>query len=309
MSRTTPSELLDPKNGYVFFRIFFDEPELLVDLINAVRSHEPPIVEVSLLDPRLSAERLGGKRLILDLKAVDEQGQRYNVEMQVRRFAVWSARGTLYLARMLSEQPGVGEDYRQLKPVIGIHLLDFALFDRPEHADQALWCFELRDRTRAEVRLGRELQLNIVEMRKAERLGHLPKRLSAWIAYFEHWREEDLMKSVDHPPIQRAIGKLRAMSADEEERYWAEAREKALRDEVTLLAEAREEGLEQGLERGLEQGLEQGREQGLEQGRLEATRETARNLIALGVLSDAQIAQATGLPLAQVEALRAAEPR
>ncbi len=105
------------------------------------------------------------------------------------------------------------------------------------------------------------------------------------------------MKSVDHPPTQKAIGKLRAMSADEEERYWAEAREKALRDEVTLLAEAREAGLEQG------------REQGHEQGRLEATRETARNLIALGVLSDAQIAQATGLPLAQVEALRAAEPR
>jgi hypothetical protein len=56
-----------------------------------VRSHEPPIVEVSLLDPRMSPERLSGKRLILDLKAIDEQGQRYNVEMQVRRFPVWSA--------------------------------------------------------------------------------------------------------------------------------------------------------------------------------------------------------------------------
>jgi hypothetical protein len=37
-----------------------------------------------------------------------------------------------------------------------------------------------------------------------------------------------------------AIGKLRAMSADEEGRYRAEAREKLLRDEVTLLAKAHE---------------------------------------------------------------------
>ena len=39
-------ELLDPKNDYVFFRLFSEEPELLVDLINAVRSHEPPIASV-----------------------------------------------------------------------------------------------------------------------------------------------------------------------------------------------------------------------------------------------------------------------
>lgn len=300
--------LLDPKNDYVFCRLFSEEPELLVDLINAVRSHEPPIVEVSLLDPRMSPARLSGKRLILDLKAIDEQGQRYNIEMQVRRLSAWSARGTLYLARMLSEQPGVGDDYHKLRPVIGIHLLDFALFDQPEHADQALWCFELRDRTRPDVRLGRELQLNIVELRKADRLGHLSERLSAWIAYFEHWQEETLMSTLSHPPVQKALGKLRAMSADEEERYWAEAREKALRDEATLLANAREEGREEGRQAGLEQGREQGRQAGLEQGREQAARETACNLIQLGALSDAQIAQATGLTLAQVEALRASEP-
>ena len=41
--------------------------------------------------------------------------------------------------------------------------------------------------------------------------------------------------------VQQALS-LRTMSADEEARYWAEAREKALRDEVTLLEEARIQG-------------------------------------------------------------------
>ena len=42
--------------------------------------------------------------------------------------------------------------------------------------------------------------------------------------------------------------------------------------------------------------------------REESLRETARNLIKLGLLTDEQIAQATSLPLDQVRALSKAEP-
>jgi predicted transposase/invertase (TIGR01784 family) len=240
----------------------------------------------------LLPERLSGKSLILDLRARDERGQRYNIEMQVRRFAHWSARGILYLARLLSEQLDAGAEYRRLQPVIGIHLLDFTLFEALGQADQALWCFEMRDRHRPEVRLGRELQLNIIELRKADRLGQRPERLSAWIAYFEHWREESTMSTHPYPPVQRAIEKLRALSADEEARYWAEARAKALSDEASLLDDAREEGRQEGEQIGIRKGEQI------------AARNTACNLIGIGVLSDHQIAQATGLSVAQIEALR-----
>ncbi|NEV65271.1 Rpn family recombination-promoting nuclease/putative transposase, partial [Thiorhodococcus minor] len=283
MPEILAADLLDPKNDYVFFRVFSEEPALLVDLINVVRRDEPAIVEVSLLNPRLTPERLSGKSLVLDLRAVDERGQRYAIEMQVRRFTHWSGCGLLYLARLLSEQLDAGTAYRRLKPVIGIHLLDFTLFEAPEQAKQALWCFEMRDRARPEVRLGRELQLNIIELRKADRLGQLPARLSAWIADFAHWQEESTMSTHPYPPVQWAIEKLRELSADEEARYWAESRAKALSDEASLLAEAREEGREEGEQIGLQKGRE----------------DTARNLIALGVLTVGQIAQATGLSLAQ----------
>ena len=59
----------------------------------------------------------------------------------------------------------------------------------------------MRDRARPEVRLGRELQLNIIELRKADRLGQLPARLSAWIADFEHWQEESTMSTHPYPPV------------------------------------------------------------------------------------------------------------
>jgi predicted transposase YdaD len=58
----------------------------------------------------------------------------------------------------------------------------------------------------------------------------------------------------------------------------------------------------------LAENLENWAKREREEGRLEAAEETARNLLKLGVLSDGQIAQATGLTLAQIEALRAADP-
>ena len=69
-------------------------------------------------------------------------------------------------------------------------------------------------------------------------------------------------------------------------------------------AEGRTAGHEEGLQKGLEQGLERGLEQGLQKGRDEAIRDNARNLLFLGILTDEQIAQATGLSLEEILALK-----
>jgi hypothetical protein len=56
MPEILAANLLDPKNDYVFFRVFSEGPALLVDLINVVRSEEPAIIEVILLNLRLAQE-------------------------------------------------------------------------------------------------------------------------------------------------------------------------------------------------------------------------------------------------------------
>ncbi|WP_242523229.1 hypothetical protein [Thiocystis minor] len=135
----------------------------------------------------------------------------------------------------------------------------------------------------------------IIELKKADRLGLGSDPLSAWITFFEHWREEQTMAAIEHTPIQEVLNRMRQLSADEEARRLAFVRERALHDEVSLLKEAREEGEQIGMRKGRLEG------------RLEAAQDTARNLIALGVLSDGQIAQVTGLRVAQIEALRSAD--
>ncbi|PWV71516.1 putative transposase/invertase (TIGR01784 family) [Halomonas sp. A11-A] len=61
-------------------------------------------------------------------------------------------------------------------------------------------------------------------------------------------------------------------------------------------------------ERWIEEGRQEGRQEALHEAEarvLETKRETARNLIKLGVLNDEQIAQATGLMVEDVVRLRA----
>jgi len=67
------------------------------------------------------------------------------------------------------------------------------LFQDPAHQDQALGCFEMRDAARPTVTLGQELQLNLIELRKADRLQQTGGVLGAWITLFEHWQEESTM--------------------------------------------------------------------------------------------------------------------
>lgn len=70
-------------------------------------------------------------------------------------------------------------------------------------------------------------------------------------------------------------------------------------------SEGIEEGLERGIERGIERGMERGMERGVDLGRAEMARDAARRLLGIGGLSREQIAEATGLSLAEVESIAA----
>lgn len=297
MPATLP--LLDPKNDFVFKRLFTARPALLADLINAVRHDEPPVVVVEILNPRIEPEDLAGKSIVLDVLARDDAGRLYNIEMQVRRHPHWNVRSAFYLARTFAAQLLKGEDYTELRPAIGIHLMDFDLFDDPQ---QAHWRFELRDRDQPHVALTSELLLNLIELPKADRLRPERGALAAWVAYFEHWQESTVMNAITHPPIRQALDELEELSSDIETRHRAMVRERALRDEKAFLRAAREEGLQEGRQ----EGLQEGRQEGLQEGQQQARTEFAHRLFSQPGLDDASIAQLTGLSEDEVRRLRTA---
>ncbi|TBU93267.1 hypothetical protein DNJ95_12025 [Stutzerimonas kirkiae] len=266
--------LLDPRLDVIFKRLFAEAPDLLADLINAVRSDEPPIVELQVLNPQIAPEELTGKFIVLDILARDQTGQLFNIEMQTRNHAGWPSRSLYYLARNLGRQLQVGDGYQRMQPVIGIHLMDFDLFEE----EQACWAFELRDRQRPQVRLDRSLQLHLIELPKADRLhSQGGSALADWILYLKHWQEDVLMQSIESPAIKKARERLQALSDDDEARRLAFVRERALHDEVTEKAEAEA------------RGRLAGKAEGKIEGKIEGRADTLRNQLRLkfGALPDA----------------------
>jgi predicted transposase/invertase (TIGR01784 family) len=257
------ARLLDPKNDAVFKRLFTGAPHLLAELINAVREHEPPLSVVEILNPDITPADLSGKQIVLDVLARDPEGKLYNVEMQVRAHRAWSARSALYLARAFTQQMKQCDDYTTLKPAIAIHLLDFALF---KDEDQAIWCFELRDREQHDVRLGEELQFNLIELPKADRLGAGGPALAAWVAFLKHWQEEQRMNEINYPPVKEAMDRIRDLSDDWAAWHEATRRQMAIMDEKQFRKEAIEEGLAEGRAEGLAEGRAEGRASGLDEG-------------------------------------------
>ena len=251
------TDLLDPTNDYVFKRLFAEAPDLLVDLINDLRPDLPNIESVEILNPNIEASELTGKYIILDVLARDGQGHCYNVEIQVRRYDAWHKRGLFYLARMLGTQLSAGEDYEELRASVGLHLLDFDLFTETEaQRQQAIWRFEMRDERLPDVSLGNVLQMNLVELNKADRLGLPEGPLRAWVTFFKHWQEELIMAKVAHEPVKKAMSRIKQLSADEETRRLAFVRERALRDEVSLLNDAEKRGRMEGESRLLRKMIE-----------------------------------------------------
>ncbi|MGI9213098.1 MAG: Rpn family recombination-promoting nuclease/putative transposase, partial [Methylococcaceae bacterium] len=239
-------------------------PELLQALINAVRVLEKPVEVLEILNPIINAEELTGKFIILDVLARDVDGQQYNLEMQVRGFPLWGSRSCYYLARLLSQQLESGHEYGLLKPVIGIHLLDFDLFTTEQKQEQAVWRFEMRDAIQPHIRLSADLQLHLIELRKADRLGLIQDDLREWVTFFRHWNEEQTMANLHSEPVKKAYESLKNMSADTETRRLAFVRERALHDEATVRMIERKEGLEEGKVIGLEVGKVIGKEIGRE---------------------------------------------
>ncbi|PWF21267.1 Rpn family recombination-promoting nuclease/putative transposase [Corticimicrobacter populi] len=274
----TPLPGLRLTNDLVFKALFSRHLHLLSDLINAILQWPTPIAVVKVLNPDILPRHVNGKRIVMDILVRDATEALFIIEMQVRREEPWPERNVYYLARGLSEQLQAGQNYDGLRPVIGISLLAHDLF--PEHPQQALWRLALRDEQTPAVCFKEALQLHIMELPKAERLGGLPPELHAWIACLLHNLDEAVMKQITHPPVQETLQHLQTLSADEKLRWAALQRDIAMLDERTALNRATRKGVEQGLAQGRAEGLQQGIQQGQEQGR-QAALQTMLNQLLL----------------------------
>ena len=243
---------IDPKVDIVFKRIYGNEeyPEVLKNLLNAVLagSGVRRIVDVQILNPFSHLESLDDRMTILDIRARDDQGRVYIIEMQLLLHKAFRERLLYYLAKEYSQMLGQAENFTELRPVIVVCIIDAVLFpvtaETPETAGYHSR-YELRDPD-AGVRFSDHWTVHVIELPKFTKpLTGLVEDIDRWAYFLKHGAELDpdnLPASLQTPTIQIAAGVLDKMSHNTAEREQYEARLKFQRDQSCYLADAREEG-------------------------------------------------------------------
>jgi predicted transposase/invertase (TIGR01784 family) len=253
---------IDPKVDYAFKILFGREQNiaLLIHLLNATLEREPgeQVTELELQNPFQDKDFLDDKLAILDIKARDQSGRQFNVEMQMLGLGAFRPRVLYYWATLHSSQLQEGENYHRLRPTVTICFVNTVLF--PELAG---WhgVFELRER-QAGVVFSDQVVMHVFELPKfALSAAQLKTPLERWLYFLIHGASLDpdhLPAELQAAEIQRALGELQKMTQSELERERYESRLKWQRDVSTALAEAEQKGHAQGRLEGRVEGRAEG---------------------------------------------------
>jgi len=173
----------DVKNDVAFRKIFGNEnrKEVLISFLNAILEFEGKqrIKDVKIVNPYQLPKLRGGKVTIIDVKATDQHGRQYIVEMQVAEKRGFAKRVLYYTSKSYADQIQRGDFYRKLKPAIFIGILDFSQTQNPNYLSRN----RILDIDTGEHTI-KDIEFTFIELRKFKLKEHELKTLTEKWIYF-----------------------------------------------------------------------------------------------------------------------------
>jgi predicted transposase/invertase (TIGR01784 family) len=188
-------------------------------------------------NPEMPPEALGDKFCRLDINmAVD--GQRVDLEVQVRDEHDFPERTLFHWAREYSTALGEGKTYIELPRVVIISILSFRLFDCAEFHSE----YQALEVTR-HTPLTDRMALHFFELPKLPKEVSADDELRLWLKLFAAKTEEELgqIEALGVPIMNQAIEAYRSVTATEEFRTLERMRADARHNEAAALYNARRE--------------------------------------------------------------------
>jgi predicted transposase/invertase (TIGR01784 family) len=239
-------EILLPKNDFLFKLIFGNERNkpLLKSFLQAILGLPDAEFDVMFLDTHLKQEYAEDKLGIIDIRIKTKTGKQIDIEMQVAPTASIFERICFYLAKMLLEQLGEGEDYENIKKVISIVVADFCLIeggDEKRYHHQYRW-YDSVDETY----FGDVAEIHVLELPKLPAASDETPAWD-WVKFIGVESEEELdMIAAQSEVMKTAVSELYRVSSDADVRRQYELREKARRDEHARTLYAEQKGRAEG---------------------------------------------------------------
>jgi predicted transposase/invertase (TIGR01784 family) len=176
------------------------------------------ILDIELLDPFNPKESPDDKLSVLDVKARDQAGRQFNVEMQMLPFPHYEKRILYYLCKLHQQQLHEGQDYFGLQPSISISFLDHVWFPQvpADHLHFRLW------EPSCHLALTEDFEFHVFELPKFTKSAQeLQGGLEIWLYFLRHAEMMDteaLPEALRGPLVARAFEELAMVNQTELER-------------------------------------------------------------------------------------------
>ena len=237
---------LSIKNDFVFKKLFSKKgnEEYLIQFLSGLLNLDIKSIEIKhdvALEVNLDDKKLG----ILDLKATLDNDTCIDIEMQRSNEGNIVKRSTFYASKLISDQLLKNEEYKQIKPVIVIFIMDFNYFPFEEYITKSIMVTEKH----REYELNNNVIYYYIELPKF-RKGKINIKdiTSQWLTFIDGENEKELNEVMENNNlIKKADEELEYLSGDEELRRLAELREKYIRD----MKGAKSDGYEAGEKAGI----------------------------------------------------------
>ncbi len=234
---------IDPKIDCVFKALLGaeDNRNLLVHFLNAILSADltTPIATVDILNPYNDKEFLEDKLSIVDVKARDNDGNLYQIEIQLVNFTDLPERILYNWADIYSEQLRNGEGYYRLRPTYSIWLLAENLIKADS---DYIHTYKLRD-TKGRV-LNNHCGIWLLELQKFCE-PQVVNEQQRWLRFFKEGEQlnddSGLPDWMTTEEMRQAMNTLKQFSEKDKDYHAYQARQNFLREQLSRQHELDEE--------------------------------------------------------------------
>ncbi|MDX2136113.1 MAG: Rpn family recombination-promoting nuclease/putative transposase [Saprospiraceae bacterium] len=233
----------DVKNDIAFRKIFGNEnrKQTLISFLNAVLDFrgDQHITQVSILNPYQLPKLKGGKVTIIDVKATDQVGRTYIVEMQVGDIDGFEKRVLFYSSKSYTDPIKRADFYRKLRPVIFIGILDFEHTDNTHYISRS----QIRDIETGEQTI-KDMEFTFIELPKFKlELNELTTLPEKWVYFIKNAENlEVIPENIDDAGLQSAYEEANVQTWTQEELDAYEYAFMREEDERARLDKARQDG-------------------------------------------------------------------
>ena len=238
---------LNLKNDVVFKAFFSkkgNEKYLKEFLESLLKIHIEKIEvrsEVSLL--KLDKKEKGGR---LDIEATLNDGLIVNIEMQVNNLHNMEERTTFYASKILSREVTTKEEYKNIKPIIMVNILDYEIFGFNEYVSETAIVLEKH----RDYEALKKLKWYFIELPKFRMSNpDMEDKLNQWLALIDN-EDRGMIKMAEekNKTIKEAKREVEYLTGDEEIKRLAELREKWEMDRISEVNEAKRQAIKEGKE-------------------------------------------------------------